>query len=87
MLIEISFGNEKMEFDLVDGVLHVGGGQHDEIRVAGMPKSLLTLNLLGERLMVTAARALTIGGVQFPAHIPRLVIPGEKMQLDRKSVV
>ncbi|MBS1151278.1 MAG: hypothetical protein H6Q89_2976, partial [Myxococcaceae bacterium] len=81
MLIEISFGSEKMEFDLVDGVLHVGGAENDEIRVAGMPKSLLTLNLLGERLMVTAARAVTIGGVQFPAHIPRLVIAGEKMQL------
>lgn len=81
MLIEISFGNEKMEFDLVDGVIHVGGAENDEIRVAGMPNSLLTLNLLGERLMVTAARAVTIGGVQFPAHIPRLVIAGEKMQL------
>lgn len=57
------------------------GGQTDEIRVDGMPKSLLTLNLLGERLMVTAARAVTIGGVQFPAHIPRLVIPGERMVL------
>ena len=81
MLIEISFGNEKMEFDLVDGVLHVGGATTDEICVAGMTKSLLTLNLLGERLMVTAAHAVTIGGVQFPAHIPRLVIAGEKMKL------
>lgn len=81
MFIEISFGPEKMEFDLVDGVLHVGGAADDEIHVADMPKSLLTLNLLGERLMVTAARAVTIGGVRFPAHIPRLVIPGEKMQL------
>ncbi len=81
MLIEISFGNEKMEFDLIDGVLHVGGAPNDEIRVEGMPKSLLTLNLLGERLMVTASAAVTIGGVQFPAHIPRLVVPGEKMQL------
>lgn len=81
MLIEISFGNEKSEVDLVDGVLHVGGAKTDEIRVEGMPPSLLTLNMLGERLMVTAARAVTIGGVQFPAHIPRLVIPGEKMLL------
>jgi hypothetical protein len=81
MLIEITFGKEKMEFDLVDGVLHVGSGANDEICIAGMPKSLLTLNLLGERLMVTAARAVTIGGVMFPAHIPRLVVAGEKMQL------
>lgn len=81
MLIEISFGREKMEFDLVDGVIHVGGAQNDEIHVAGMPKSLLTLNLLGERLMVTADKPVEIGGVLFPAHIPRLVIAGEKMQL------
>lgn len=81
MLIEIAFGNERTEVDLVDGVIHVGGAANDEIHVDGMPKSLLTLNLLGERLMVTAARPVTIGGVLFPAHIPRLVIPGEKMQL------
>lgn len=81
MLIEITFGREKTEVDLMDGVLHVGGAETDEIRVEGMPSSLLTLNLLGERLMVTAARAVTIGGVQFPAHIPRLVVPGERMVL------
>jgi len=81
MLIEISFAKEKMEFDLVDGVIHVGGAPNDEIHVAGMPKSLLTLNLLGERLMVTADKPVEIGGVLFPAHIPRLVIVGEKMQL------
>lgn len=81
MLIEIAFGNETSEVDLVDGVLHVGGSVHDEIRIEGMPRSLLTLNLLGERLLVTASRPVTIGGVLFPAHIPRLVVPGEKMQL------
>lgn len=81
MLIEICAGKEKTEFDLVDGVIHVGGAATDEIRVPGMAPALLTLNLVGERLMVTAARATSIGGVLFPAHVPRLVVAGEKMQL------
>lgn len=81
MLIEITCAGETTEVDLVDGVLHVGGGANDDIRVEGMPKALLTLNLLGDRLLVTAAKPLSIGGVLFPAHIPRLVVPGEKMQL------
>ena len=62
-------------------MLHVGGDETDAIYVPGLPRALLTLNLLGERLMVTAAQAVVIGGVSFPAHLPRLVVPGEKMQL------
>ncbi len=81
MLIEISFGKEKAEVDLADGVIHVGGAQTDGIRVPGMAPALLTLNLVGERLMVTAAQPMAIGGVRFPAHVPRLVVPGERMQL------
>jgi hypothetical protein len=81
MLIEICFGAEKTAVDLLDGVVHVGGAASDAIHFAGMPGSLLTLNLVGERLMVTAARSVSIGGTQFPAHVPRLVVPGEKMLL------
>ena len=87
MLIEIGCGAEKTQADLKDGVVKVGGEKGDEIRIAGLPPSLVTLKIEGERLTVTSTEALSIGKSMFPSHLPRLVVPGELVQLARTVTV
>lgn len=81
MQIEIGWEGEVQQVDLLDGKVHVGGGDSDDIQCAGLPINLLQLDLAGDRLKVTSSKPMEIGGVQFPAHVARLVVPGEVMQL------
>lgn len=83
MLIEIGCGSEMTRADLKDGTVKVGGGPKDEVRIPGLPPSLLTLRIEGERLTVTSSETLSIGKSMFPSHLPRLLIAGEVVQLSR----
>lgn len=87
MLIEIGCGSEKTRADLKDGVVRVGGAKDDEIRIPGLPPALVTLRIDGERLTVTSTETLSIGKSMFPSHLPRLVVPGELVQLARSVTV
>lgn len=87
MLIEIGCGHEKTRADLKDGVVKVGGAPGDEIRIPGLPASLITLRIEGDRLTVTSKETLNIGKAMFPAHMPRLVVPGEVVELARSVTV
>lgn len=81
VLIELTCAGETTQADLADGVVRVGGGKADEVRIAGLPAALARLRIDGERLTVTASRTLSIGKSMFAAHIPRLVVAGELVQL------
>jgi hypothetical protein len=87
MLIEIGCGPDTTRADLKDGVVKVGGGKQDEIRIPGLPPSLVTLRIEGERLTLTSTEPLTIGKSMFPSHVPRLVVAGERVQLARNVTV
>src|SRR5450432_1199762 len=81
MLIEVKCAGETTRADLKDGVVRVGGGRADEVRIPGLPAALLTLRIEGERLTVTAKVALSIGRSMFAARMPRLVVAGEIVEL------
>ncbi|WNG38602.1 FHA domain-containing protein [Archangium violaceum] len=68
-------------FELPEGVHLLGGGEEDQVRLEGLPPSLLTLRIESQRLMVEAARTFTVGGVMVPPGVPRLVLPGEVLGL------
>ena len=87
MLIEIGCGDEKTRAELKDGVVKVGGSPRDEIRIAGLPPSLVTLRIEGERLTVTSSETLSIGKSMFPSHVARLVVPGERVELSKSVTV
>ncbi|MBK7858268.1 MAG: FHA domain-containing protein [Archangiaceae bacterium] len=87
MLIEIGCGRETTRADLKDGAVRIGGGKGDEVRIAGLPPSLVTLRIEGERLTVTSTETLSIGRSMFPSHVPRLVIPGELVRLTASVTV
>ncbi len=73
--------------DLVDGKATLGGGAHDDIRLAGLPVKLVHLDVEGPRLSIKAVRPLRIGAQLFPAHVPRLVLPGERITLPNDVIV
>jgi hypothetical protein len=81
VLVELVCAGESTPADLADGVIRVGGGRADEIRISGLPPALLRLRIDGERLTVTASRTLSIGRSMFAAHVPRLVVAGEWVHL------
>lgn len=87
MLIEICCGTETTRADLKDGVVKVGGGKEDEIRIRGLPPALVTLRIEGERVTLTSTETLGIGKSMFPSHVPRLLIAGELVQLARSVTV
>lgn len=87
MHLEIVWNNETTPVDLVDGAVTVGGGARDDIRLAGLPVKLLILSVDGARLSIKAIRPLRIGQQLFPAHVARLVMPGESLTLPNDVVV
>ncbi|QRK08007.1 FHA domain-containing protein [Archangium violaceum] len=68
-------------FELPEGIHLLGGGEEDQVRLEGLPPSLLTLRIESQRLMVEATRTFTVGGVMVPPGVPRLVLPGEVLGL------
>ncbi|MBL8949987.1 MAG: hypothetical protein JNK82_04365, partial [Myxococcaceae bacterium] len=87
MLIEISCGGETTRADLKDGTVRVGGDRSDEIRIPGLPRSLLTLRIDGKRLTLTSSEVVCVGKSMFPSHVPRLVVAGELVKLTRGVTV
>lgn len=87
MHLDILFGGETLPVDLKDGAITVGGGAKDDIRLDGLPVKLLTLTVDGSRLAIKSIRPLRVGNQLFPAHVARLVLPGEAMTLPNDVVV
>jgi Inner membrane component of T3SS, cytoplasmic domain len=87
MLLQFICNNETLETDLADGTVTVGGDVADGVHISGLPPALLTLTVMGDSLQVTAARALKIGAALFPAHVPRLLLAGESLQLAKEIVL
>jgi hypothetical protein len=87
MLLDIIWNGEKTPVDLLDGAVTVGGGAKDDIKLEGLPVKLLTLEVDGARLSIKSIRPLRVGNQLFPAHVPRLVLPGESMTLPNDVVV
>jgi hypothetical protein len=81
MLIELTCSGDTTTADLNDGLVRVGGGRADEVRIAGLPAALVTLRIEGARLTVTTSAPLAIGRSMFAAHVPRLLVAGEIIQL------
>lgn len=87
MHLDIHWNAETTPVDLVDGSVTVGGGAADDIRLEGLPVKLLTLEVDGPRLSIKSIRPLRVGNQLFPAHVPRLVMPGESLTLPNDVVV
>lgn len=87
MLLEIIWNGETTPVDLVDGSVKVGGAPDDDIQIEGLPQGLLALELEGEKVTVRARRSVRIGRALFPAHVARLVLPGEALQLPNEVVI
>jgi hypothetical protein len=87
MRLDILWSGETTTVDLADGAVTVGGGPKDDIRLAGLPFKLLTLEIDGPRLAIRSVRPVRVGKQLFPAHVPRLVLPGESLTLPNDVVV
>lgn len=87
MRIDIIWNGETTQVDLLDGLVTVGGGEGDGICIEGLPHALLTLELEGDQLSVTAQRSVRIGQALFPARVPRLLIEGEDLKLPNDVVL
>jgi hypothetical protein len=87
MILDIIWNGETTPVDLIDGAATVGGGAKDDIKLEGLPVKLLTLEVDGPRLSIKSIRPLRVGNQLFPAHVPRLVMPGEAMTLPNDVVV
>jgi hypothetical protein len=87
MLLELGWNDETMSVDLRDGVVTVGGGPKDGVRLHGLPHGLLTLVVDAPRLTVTSLRSLRIGAGLFPARVPRLLLEGEALKLPNDVVL
>lgn len=81
MHLELTWKDESLPVDVVDGRFTAGGGEEDAIHLPGFDPGLLLLDVRGDRLMVTARKTLRIGEALFPAGIGRLVMAGEAAQL------
>ncbi|HLL05564.1 MAG TPA: FHA domain-containing protein [Myxococcaceae bacterium] len=68
-------------FELAEGQHRLGGGPDDQVRLEGLPPSLLTLSIEGPRLTVEASGTFTVSDVFVPAGVARLVLPGEVLGL------
>lgn len=87
MHLDIIWNGETTPVDLIDGAISVGGSPKDDIQLAGLPFKLLTLEVDGPRLAIKSIRPLRVGNQLFPAHVPRLVMPGEALTLPNDVVV
>ncbi len=87
MHLDIVWSGEVTPVDLADGAITVGGGPKDDIHLDGLPFKLMTLVVDGPRLSIKAIRPLRVGNQLFPAHVPRLVMPGEELKLPNDVVV
>lgn len=87
MRLDITWNGETTLVDLLDGAITVGGGPKDDIQLAGLPFSLLKLEVDGPRLAIKAVRPLRVGAQLFPANVARLVLPGESLTLPNDVVV
>ncbi len=87
MRIEIIWNEEPTQVDLLDGVVTVGGAESDGICLAGLPHGLLSLELDGAQLSVTAQRSVRIGQALFPARVPRLLLEGEDLKLPNDVIL
>lgn len=81
MLLEIIWDDQTTPIDLDDGTILLGGGPTDDIRLSGLPHGLVTITIEGERVTVMSIRSVQIGAAPFPARVPRLLLPGEGLEL------
>lgn len=87
MLIEIVWNGETTAVDLMDGTVRVGGSPSDEIHLAGLAPSLLTLQVAGEKVTLKARTTIRVGAALFPAHVARLVVEAEEVRLPNNIVI
>lgn len=87
MLLEIVWNDETTPADLRDGRVTVGGGERDDLKIAGLPHGLLTLQIEGELIQVSSIRSVRIGAALFPARVPRLLVEGEELKLPNDVIL
>lgn len=87
MRLHLICQGEPTTLELADGQAFIGGGEHDDIRFEGLPVKLVRLEIEGARLSIVANRTLRIGSQLFPAHVPRLVLPGERFTLPNDAII
>ncbi len=87
MLLQFTSNNEKIEADLADGTVTVGGDPADGVCIEGLEPQMVTLTVQGATVSVTSKRAVRIGAALFPAQVPRLLLAGEAMQLPNGILV
>lgn len=84
MKLEIVTDGEAVEVELEAGVVTVGGGEQDGIRIEGLPEAVAELRIDGERLMVQGRETFTVDDVLSPSGVFRLVLVGERVALSER---
>jgi pSer/pThr/pTyr-binding forkhead associated (FHA) protein len=83
MKVEITSGTKSTTLELAPGHLTLGGDDDDDILVRGLDAQLLRLHQDAGNLRLVASARLRIGGAPFPINTPRLLLPGETIELGR----
>ncbi len=81
MGLELSCGGQTAGLDLAEGRSTVGGGPGDDVQVPGLPHRFLLLLVEGPRVTFTALQPVRVGPALCPARVPRLLLPGEALEL------
>jgi hypothetical protein len=81
MELELEGPSGTQRHPLPPGLTTLGGGEADTIRLPGAPPGLVVLRRQAEQLYFTGRTPLRIGRAVFPAHLPRLLVPGERVHL------
>src|SRR5687768_16628359 len=81
MNVEIRQAGRTDEVALPSGRIRVGGDRDDNLRIEGLPASLLELTIHDSQVWLCASQTLAIDQALFPASVPRLLFPGERVRL------
>lgn len=67
--------------ELTDGEHVLGGAPDDDVFLAPLPPTLLTLRIEGSHLTLESRASLHVDGLPFPAGRPRELLAGERVEL------
>ena len=81
MDLELEWNGQALSTSLTDGRATVGGGRTDSVKLDGARPGLLVLDRAGAYWIARVAKAPSFSGRPFPAHVPRVWLPGELLQV------
>jgi hypothetical protein len=81
MKLDICQRGESTQLEVPEGLISVGGGAGDGLRIEGLSPHMLDLRIEGARVTLCPRETLGVQGVLVPRGVPRLLLPGECVAL------